>query len=191
MDPESRPVADLDRQLVRDVLRKDRKATAEFVARYADCVYAYIRRRLLPRLDSVEDLLQETFLAAWQNLEKFRADGDLKAWLLGIAKHKVEDYYRRRLREFQTSEEGDDLPAEPSLVVNFDDRLEHISRHEQIQRILIMLPEHYALVLLWRYFDNRSVREMAEMTGSTEKSMERLLARAREQFKKRWQHVHH
>jgi len=85
-----------DRDLVTEVLRKDRKATAEFVARYSDHVYAYVRRRLIPRADLAEDLVQEIFLAAWENLDKFRGDSPLRSWLLGIARHKVEDYYRRR-----------------------------------------------------------------------------------------------
>src|SRR5215469_5033897 len=57
-----------DRELVAEILSKDRKATAEFVARYADHVYAYVRRRLIPRADLVEDLVQEVFLAAWESL---------------------------------------------------------------------------------------------------------------------------
>src|SRR6516164_2541516 len=60
-----------DRDLIAEVLRKDRKATAEFVARCADPVYSYVRHRLFPRADLVEDLVQEVFLAAWQSLDKF------------------------------------------------------------------------------------------------------------------------
>src|SRR5690348_14615074 len=94
-----------ERRLVADVLRKDRKATADFVARHADAVFAYVRRRAWPRMDVTEDLVQETFLAAWQNLPSYRGDSCLRNWLLGIARHKVEDYYRRRLQEFQLPED--------------------------------------------------------------------------------------
>jgi hypothetical protein len=45
-----------DSLLVAAVLKKDRKATAEFVARYADVLYSYVRSRLAPRYDQVEDL---------------------------------------------------------------------------------------------------------------------------------------
>jgi Sigma-70 region 2 len=73
-----------DRELVADVLAKDRKATAEFVARYADHVYGYVRRRLIPHIDLVDDLVQEIFLAAWDNLDKFKGDCPLGNWLVGI-----------------------------------------------------------------------------------------------------------
>ena len=177
--------ADDRRRLVSEVLAKDRKATAEFVALCADCVYPFVRRRLLPRAELVEDLVQEILLAAWQNLAGFRGDGDLRAWVLGIARHKVEDHYRRRLRQTEIEEEEDSAP-EPALQSMFDERLDSEAQHRRIEAVLAALPEAYGLALQWRYRDNRSTREMAELTGKTEKAMERLLARARESFRKRW-----
>src|SRR5919108_2062535 len=89
---ESLPV-DNEQNLVAAVLRKDRKATAEFVARCVDSVYSYVRHHLMPRADAVEDVMQDVLLAAWQNLASFRGDAGLKSWFLGIARHKLEDYY--------------------------------------------------------------------------------------------------
>jgi RNA polymerase sigma-70 factor (ECF subfamily) len=174
-----------ERQLVSEVLGKDRKATAEFVSRCTDYVYPFVRRRLMPRTELVEDLMQEILLAAWQNLAHFRGDSGLRSWILGIARHKVEDYYRKRLRATEVQEDDDSL-TELSAVPEFEGQLDAASEQERVQRTLVHLPEPYALALLWRYRDNRSLREMAELTGKTEKAMERLLARARENFKRRW-----
>src|SRR5438094_3564228 len=90
-----------DKELAAAILRKDRKATAEWVSLYADSVYTYVRRRLVPRADRVDDVVQEVFLAAWESLGQFEGKGNssLGSWLLGIARHKVEDYYRRCLRQ--------------------------------------------------------------------------------------------
>src|SRR5215471_1221238 len=112
-----------DLALVAEVLRKDRKATAEFVERYADHVYGYVRRRLIPRADLVEDLVQEIFLAAWESLDKFRGDSSLRNWLLGIARHKVEDHYRKRLRELQPAEDEESLESEPVSPHNLEKAL--------------------------------------------------------------------
>jgi len=109
--PSITPPGGEDAALVAAVLRKDRKAAAEFVTRYADDVYKYLRSRLAPRYNEVDDLVQEVFLAAWANLGKFRADGSLQAWLIGIARHKVEDYYRERLRVPESIEGTEDLDA--------------------------------------------------------------------------------
>ena len=175
-----------DRELVAEILSKDRKATAEFVARYADHVYAYVRRRLIPRADLVEDMVQEVFLAAWESLDKFRGDSSLRSWLLGIARHKVEDHYRKRLREIPLEEEDENLACQPESAHALEEALAKRQIGQRTRGILATLPETYSIVLLWRYWENRSLRDIAVQIGKTEKSVERLLARARQQFKKRW-----
>lgn len=175
-----------DRELVAEILSKDRKATAEFVARYADHVYAYVRRRLIPRADLVEDMVQEVFLAAWENLHKFRGESSLRNWLLGIARHKVEDHYRKRLRELQLEEEGENVESDPAGTHDLEEALAKRQVGQRTRAILSTLPETQSVILQWRYWENRSLRDIAVQTGRTEKAIERLLARARQQFKKRW-----
>ena len=177
-----------ERQLVEQVLSKDRKATAEFVAFCTDSVYSFVRKRLLPRVELVEDVMQEILLAAWQSLPKFRRDASLRSWILAIARHKVDDYYRRRLRETDITEEGE-LSAEPAIEPLLDRHLDAAAEQDRVERTLALLPEAYALALIWRYRDEKSVREMAELSGKTEKAMERLLARAREHFRTEWNHA--
>ncbi len=175
-----------DAQLVLEVLRKDRKATAEFVNRHADHVYSYVRRRLIPHTEFADDLVQEVFLAAWENLEKFRGESSLRAWLLGIARHKVEDHYRKRLREVQVPGEEESSSPEPVDPHSVEEAIEQQRAVKKTQEILASLPEAYSIVLLWRYWERRSLSEIAIATGRTEKAVERLLARAREQFKRKW-----
>lgn len=178
-----------EQALVAAVRRKDRKATAEFVTRYADAVYSYIGRRLAPRRDLVEDLVQDVFLAGLQGLDRFAGDAPVKSWLLGIARHKIEDYYRSRLREVETPESVGDADAEAAdlTLPDLDQDIDRRKAEEKTRRVIDRLPESYAVALVWRYWEHRSAREMAERTGRTEKSVERLLARARAEFKRLWE----
>lgn len=181
------PVDSREAHLVTDVLRKDRKATAEFISRCSDWIYPFLCRRLLPRTDMVEDLMQETLISAWQSLPSFRGEAGLRPWILGIARHKVEDHYRKRIREAELLED-DSGTAEPAQPAHILENLQVAADEEQVEKTLASLPETYALALIWRYRDGKSLRDMAEATGKTEKAIERLLARARESFKKRWNH---
>lgn len=181
------PVQEDDTRLVAAILRKDRKATAEFVGRCANAVYGYVRSRLIPRLDLVDDLVQETFLAAWGNLAQYRGASPIEAWLLGIARHKVENYYRSRLREPEPIEETSRPTSPIAVEPEFDELLDSERLRARVRRVLERLPEPYSLALLWRYWEKRSTLEMAAQAGKTEKAIERLLARAREQFRQRWQ----
>lgn len=176
------PSADVD--LARDVVAGDRKAAAEFVERFSDPVAKYLRSRLTPRIDLVDDLTQEVFLGAWQGLKGFRGGSSLKSWMLGIARHKVEDYYRKQLREaLQELPEDREIP-EPRLGA--DILMDRQRQSSWTWEILAELPEHYGLALRWRYWEQRSASEMGQLTGSTEKAVERLLSRAREQFRSKW-----
>jgi RNA polymerase sigma-70 factor (ECF subfamily) len=177
-----------ERELVALILRRDRKATARFVAMYADGVYAYVWHRLAPRGDVVEDVVQEVFLAALSSLPQFSGTS-LRAWLHGIARHKVEDFYRRSLREpmpLADDEESIVVADDRPLVDETIDRRRLVERTHQVLR---RLPEAYSVALLWRYWEGRSAREMATAAGKTEKAIERLLARARERFRQLWDEV--
>ncbi len=175
-----------DAALVAAVLRKDRKATADFVSRFADDVYAYIRSRLTPRYDHVDDLAQEVFLAAWRSLPQYRGVGPLRAWIGSIARHKVEDYYRRCLRTPESLDDGDTGAGKAEPSFDLREILEHEDLRSETLRVLQELPERYRLALIWRYWERATAREMAIKTGKTEKAMERLLARAREEYRQRW-----
>jgi RNA polymerase sigma-70 factor (ECF subfamily) len=172
------PQAVEDSALVAAVLGKNRKATAEFIARYADAVYGYVRVRLAPRHDQVEDLVQEVFLSAWESLSQYRGTGSLQAWVMGIARHKVEDYYRERLRAPESIDDCDQAPAMPAVGPEVYQLLEEDQVRKKTWRVLATLPDQYRLALIWRYWERSSAREMAHKTGKTEKAIERLLARA-------------
>ncbi|MEO8724683.1 MAG: sigma-70 family RNA polymerase sigma factor [Acidobacteriaceae bacterium] len=178
--------AEQETALVAAVLDGDRKATADFVALYSDPIYRYLRSRLFPRAELAEDLLQDVFLAAWSALSHFRGDAPLKLWLLGIARHKVEEHYRGRLRDSELYD-NEEEPG-PALEPDLDERLDQERLEQKMRAVLAALPEAYRTVLLWRYWEARSTREIAEMTNKTEKAIERLLARARAHFKLRWNH---
>jgi len=191
--PRLAPVVDQssaeERELVAAILRKDRKATARFVAEHTDYLYAYVRHRLAPRADLVDDVVQDVFLAALRSLSSFLGNAPLRSWLLGIARHKVEAYYRQQLREPEPLADTGDASEPAAGGTLIDERIDRERLEAKTQRVLRQLPESYGLALLWRYWESRSVRDMAEATGKTEKAIERLLARARARFRELWDQV--
>jgi DNA-directed RNA polymerase specialized sigma24 family protein len=107
--------------------------------------------------------------------------------VIGIARHKIEDVYRQRLRVPETADGLDGVADEElSTTVALDDRIDTARRQEKARHVIGQMSERYGLLLLWRYWEHRSTREMAGAIGATEKSVERMLARARAQFKELW-----
>ncbi len=175
---------DTDLELARAVLQRDRKASAEFVQFYSDPVYRYVRFRLQPRVEAVEDLVQEVFLTAWKSLGRYEGGAPLKQWILGIARHKVQDHYRQVLKSVPFPEDADQL-ADSSDGLEI--QLGTAQAQARISSILAKLPDHYRTVLLWRYWEKKSAEEIGSEIGRTPKAVERLLSRARQQFKEAWQ----
>jgi RNA polymerase sigma-70 factor, ECF subfamily len=185
--PDEGSAAAKDLKLVAALVARDRKAAAEFVSRYTDRIYGYVYARLLPHTEQAEDLVQEVFLAAWQRLQEFRGQASLEAWLLGIARHKLEDHYRARLRKLVPLEDESSGAADPAVLPDWDQKLDDERVRERTWQVLAALPEHYRIVLLWRYWEKCPAQEMSARTGKTEKAIERLLARARSLFRREWQ----
>jgi len=172
-----------DLHLAELVRQKDRKATAELVAQYADIIYAFIAHRLQPNVSQAEDLTQEVFLAALRCIDTYRGSSSLRQWLLGIARNKVQDYYRQCVREMPL----DDTSAGKLTVDNnLAGELEGEQQRERALEILRRMREDYSALLRWRYWEGKSTAEIAAVSGRTEKGVERALARARNQFSELW-----
>jgi RNA polymerase sigma-70 factor (ECF subfamily) len=181
------PAAGDERLLVDAVLRKDRKAAAQFVAAHVDAVYGFVRHRLVPRADLVDDVVQDVFLAALKALASFQGTSSLRTWLIGIARHKVDDVYRRQLRApdalADLESAGDEPPTDDPPM---EDIVDTARARLKTRAVLARMPERYGVLLMWRYWERRSTREIAEAIGTTEKSVERMLARARARFRELW-----
>jgi RNA polymerase sigma-70 factor, ECF subfamily len=138
-------------------------------------VYGYFVRRCGDR-GTAEDLTSETFLAAMDAARKDTPPVISVPWLLGVARHKLADHYRRRHDRFSVPVA--ELP-EPVASDDWDAELNRIVA----ESVLARLPEQHRTVLALRYMDDCSVPECAELIGRTVHATEALLVRARRAFR--------
>lgn len=139
-------------------------------------VYGY----LLVRCRSIalaEDLTSETFLAAADAVERQAVPHLTVAWLVGVARHKLVDHWRRLAREERLLTAID---AEPEPEPDpWDVHLDVLTAH----RVLDRLGAHHRSALTLRYLDGLPVRQVADCLGRTEHATEALLVRARHAFR--------
>ena len=138
-------------------------------------VYGYFVRRCSDR-GTAEDLTSETFLAAMDAARKQNPPSISVPWLIGVARHKLADHYRRRHDRFSVpvAEPPEHVPTD-----TWDTELDRIVA----EQVLSQLPEHHRTVLALRYMDDCSVPECAELIGRTVHATEALLVRARRAFR--------
>ncbi|MGA7052227.1 MAG: sigma-70 family RNA polymerase sigma factor [Mycobacterium sp.] len=146
-------------------------------------VYGYFVRRCGDR-GTAEDLTSETFLAAMAAARKSDPPPIAVPWLLGVARHKLADHYRRRRDRFTVPVA--DLPeAVPEAVGVADDWDAELDRMVA-ETVLARLAEQHRTVLVLRYMDDCTVGECAELIGRTVHATEALLVRARRAFKQQY-----
>ena len=142
-------------------------------------VYGYFIRRCGDR-GAAEDLTSETFLAAMDAARRDPPPPITAAWLIGVARHKLADHYRRRHDRFTVPVA--ELPEPVDPTDRWDVELDRIVA----ESVLARLPEHHRTVLTLRYLDDRSVPECAELIGRTIHATEALLVRARRAFRSQY-----
>lgn len=115
-------------------------------------------RRLLPTAEDAEDVVQETFLKAFQARESFDGRASLKTWLYTIALNVARDRSRRR---------SAGRLDERELAAPADLRAEHSELAERVRRLVQSLPEgQRAVFCLYRY-EGVAYDEIARMLGVT------------------------
>lgn len=146
-------------------------------------VYGYVAYRLAPDHDAAQDVTQEVFLAAWQRWGSYRGDGLVLSWLRGIARRKVADHLRVKIRGRGPAEtEGVADPAASGQT-----RLEE--RSLLLAQVMRLLPAEYVELLEEKYLEGLAVREIAQRRGRTEKAIESALSRARDMLRTTFQRL--
>jgi RNA polymerase sigma-70 factor (ECF subfamily) len=130
-----------------------------------------------------EDLTAETFMAAVAATRQGTAPEMTVAWLVGVARHKLVDHWRRIAREQRNvaaaEEEGD------ALDDPWQDWLDAEAAHAALAR----LSAHHRIALTLRYLDGLSVAQVAEHFGRSLHATETLLARARAALRRVYREV--
>jgi RNA polymerase sigma-70 factor, ECF subfamily len=140
-------------------------------------VYAYLRARCGNR-QLAEDLTADTFLAAVGQIRRGAVEQVTVAWLIGIARHKLIDHWRRAARRL----EAEPLPDEAGAPVTDEPWDVVIDRH-RVGSVMASIGPHHASALTLRYLDDLSVPDVARCLGRTVHATEALLVRARSAFR--------
>ena len=137
-------------------------------------VYGYLLRRCGSEAQA-EDLTSETFVAAVDAVRRDAVAELSTAWLIGIARHKLVDHWRRQEREERKLRLLDGEPVEERWEVDLDAMVAH--------EVLSTLGAHHRSALTLRYLDGLPVAQVASHLGRTVGATEVLLVRARRAFR--------
>jgi len=160
-----------DERLLIEAAQKDPARFADLYESNFERVYAYVVRRVGNRAET-EDLTSEVFHHALANLKRFEWRGiPFAAWLFRIAANLISDRWQRAGREqVDKTSEVESLPARAAI--------EEIERRATIFRLVDALPAEQRRVVVLRFVEQKSIKEVAGEVHKTEGAVKQLQFRA-------------
>jgi RNA polymerase sigma-70 factor (ECF subfamily) len=168
-----------DERLLIEAAQKDPARFADLYELNFERVYAYCVKRVQDRSES-EDLTSEVFHQALANLQRFEWRGiPFAAWLFRIAANLISDRWQRSGREI-TDDSGIIESAQVSPAA-----IEEVERRATLFRLVETLPAEQKRVVLLRFVEQKSIKEVASAIRKTEGAVKQLQFRALSTLKAR------
>jgi len=154
---------------------------------HVDLIYRYAHR-LCGETESAKDLVQETFLNAYQGLKDFRGEAKVSTWLYTIAsracirmrrKRKGEPEHELSLEEFVPTSEGELRLQIPMGGLSPEEAFQNKELREALDQAIDKLPKKYRMALVLRDMEGLSAKEVGTIMGVNERAVKSRLHRAR------------
>ncbi|MDR5590041.1 RNA polymerase sigma factor [Christiangramia sp. SM2212] len=141
------------------------EAFRDLISEYKERLYWHIRN-IVKNHDDSDDVLQNTFLKVYRNIDQFKGDSKLYSWMYRIATNESITFLNKKSRRLQiTSEE-----LQNQIIDNLESDVyfEGDEIQLKLQKAIATLPEKQQLVFNMKYFEELKYREMSELLETSE-----------------------
>ncbi|MBO4977704.1 MAG: sigma-70 family RNA polymerase sigma factor [Muribaculaceae bacterium] len=136
-----------------------RAAFTEVIRKYSEPLY-WLIRKMVRSHDDADDVLQNTFLKAWDNIENFRGEAKLSTWLYKIAINESLSMIDRERRR-------DTVALDAAADATADSHFDGDDLARRLREAVDSLPEKQRLVFNMKYFDDMKYDEISEILGTS------------------------
>lgn len=144
--------------------KTQRNAFQELVSQYQRPLYAHIRNLVLNHEDA-DDVLQNTFIKVYRNLNGFKGESKLFSWMYRIATNEALTFLQQKSKRFQTTNE--DYLMQQTEKMQADEYFDGDEIQLKLQKAIATLPEKQQLVFKMKYFEELKYEEISEILGTT------------------------
>ncbi len=141
-----------------------KKGFEKIVAQYSEQLYWQIRRMVFSH-DDANDLLQNTFIKAWINIDYFRAEAKLSTWLYRIAVNECITFLNKQRATNTVTIE--DAGADMIERLESDEYFEGDKVQIALQKALLTLPEKQRIVFNLKYYQEMKYEDMSDVLGTS------------------------
>ncbi len=140
------------------------EAFSRLVSQYSEQLYWQIRKIVLSH-DDANDVLQNTFIKIWTNIDSFRSESKLSTWLYKIAVNESITFLNKQRAQHNIS--IDDTEAHLLSKLEGDTYFDGDEAQLKLQKAILTLPEKQRIVFNMKYFDDMKYEEMSEILGTS------------------------
>ncbi len=144
--------------------RRCRSAFGEVVRHYSESLYWQIRKMVISH-DDADDILQNTFLKAWQSIGYFRGDARISTWLYRIAVNETLTFLAKQRQQNNVPIDGEDSFLIEQL--ESDKWFDGDEAQKLLQEAIVRLPEKQRLIFNMHYFDELKYEEISRILGTS------------------------
>ena len=153
-----------DQEILELIPQEKKKAFSLLVTGYKERLYWHIRKMVISH-DDTDDVLQNTFLKVWKNMDRFRGEAALYTWLYRIATNETLTFLQAKQKK--------QLKTINAPILSFEEILESDTWfdgdeiQQKLQACLMRLPERQRLVFNMKYFEGMKYQQIAEVLKVT------------------------
>jgi len=156
--------------LIENLKQKDTQASAfeVLINTYKERLYWHIRRIVLDH-DDTDDVLQNTFIKVFRNIDNFKGASKLYSWMYRIATNEALSFLKAKSKKLGVS--NDELQERLANNLQADVYFEGDEIQLKLQKAIALLPEKQKLVFNMKYFEELKYKEISEILGTSEGSL--------------------
>ena len=162
------PSTSEDAFLVSDYLNGNEWALEKLINRHQQRIFNFVYSKVHCR-DTTEDIFQDTFIKVIKTLKngQYNEEGKFLPWVMRIAHNLVIDHFRKsnRIPKFESSDDFDIFQFISDGTVNAEDAMVTDQIVNDLQKLILELPEDQREVLMMRVYREMSFKEIADTTG--------------------------
>ena len=153
-----------DEQLLEEFRSKDTRELAfeQIIRKYQERLY-YMIRRMVHDHDDTDDILQQVFIKAWKNLERFRGESGLYTWLYRIASNETINFLNKRNKTERVA--LDDVSH--CLEATSNDGPDGATIQQKLLDAIDTLPKKQRMVFILKYFEEMKYEEMSTVLDTS------------------------
>ena len=156
-----------DQELISNLKTPESREQAfrELMKLYKERLYWHIRKIVLSH-DDADDVLQNTFIKVYRNIQNFKGESKLYSWMYRIATNEAITHINQNAKRMQLSDEGMQNHAVNNLKA--DTYFEGDAIQFKLQQAIATLPQKQQLVFNMKYFDDMKYKDMSEVLETSE-----------------------